>query len=75
MPHFKGFARINLLLLFCSHIQSLVEIESVIIATASYFEHTAFLTYLFSLQGIVLLDGLMLLEPMIAIFLPEMDLD
>ena len=30
---------------FCSHIQSLVELESVIVATASYFEHTAPLTY------------------------------
>ena len=30
---------------FCSHIQSLVELESVIVATAPYFEHTAPLTY------------------------------
>ena len=30
---------------FCSHIQSLVELESVIVPTTSYFEHTASLTY------------------------------
>ena len=30
---------------FCSHIQSLVELESVIEVTAPYFEHTAPLTY------------------------------
>ena len=30
---------------FCTHIQSLVELESVIVATAPYFEHTAPLTY------------------------------
>ena len=30
---------------FCSPIQSLVELESVIVATATYFEHTAPLTY------------------------------
>ena len=30
---------------FCSDIQSLVELESVIVATAPYFEHTAPLTY------------------------------
>ena len=46
MPQFKGSAEINLLLLFfCSHIQSLVELESVIVATAPYFERTAPLTY------------------------------
>ena len=41
MPHFKGFAMINLLLLFLS----LVELESVIVATTPYFGHTAPLTY------------------------------
>ena len=30
---------------FCSHIQSLVELESVNVATAHFFEHTASLTY------------------------------
>ena len=30
---------------FCSHIQSLVELESVIVATGPYFEHNAPLTY------------------------------
>ena len=30
---------------FCSHVQSLVEIESVLVATSLYFEHTAPLTY------------------------------
>ena len=30
---------------FCSHIQSLVELESVIVATAPYFVHTAPLTF------------------------------
>ena len=30
---------------FCSHIQSLVELESVIVATTPYFEHNAPLTY------------------------------
>ena len=30
---------------FCSHIQSLVELQSVIVATAPYFDHTAPLTY------------------------------
>ena len=44
MPHFKGFAMMNDYC-FCSHIQSLVELESVIVATAPYFEHTAPLTY------------------------------
>ena len=42
MPDFKGFA-LTLLLLFFSHIQSLVELETVIVATTPYFEHT--LTY------------------------------
>ena len=45
MPHFKGFAVMNLLLLFYSHIQSLIKLESVIIATTPYFEHTVPLTY------------------------------
>ena len=46
MPHSKGYAMMNLLLLFfCSHIQSLVELESVIVTTVSYFEYTAPLTY------------------------------
>jgi hypothetical protein len=35
MPHFKGFAMMNLLLLFY-YIQSLVELESVTVATAPY---------------------------------------
>ena len=43
IPPFKDFAMMNLL--FCSHIQSLVELASVIVATAPYFEHTAPLTY------------------------------
>ena len=30
---------------FCRHIQSLVELESEILASAPYFEHTAPLTY------------------------------
>ena len=30
---------------FCSHIQSLVELESIIVATTPYFKHTAPLTY------------------------------
>ena len=42
MPHFKGFAMMNLLLLFM-YIQSLVELEFEILATTSYFEHTALL--------------------------------
>ena len=45
MPHFKGFAIMNLLLLFFSHIQSHVELKSLIVATTPYFEHTALLTY------------------------------
>ena len=53
MPHFKGFAMMNLLLLqacttmycFCTHMQSLIELESIILATTPYFEHTAPLTY------------------------------
>ena len=48
MPHIKGFDMINLIS-FCSHIQSLFELESVIVVTALYFEHTAPITYLFSL--------------------------
>ena len=31
--------------MFCSNIQSLLELESVIVATATYIEHTASLTY------------------------------
>ena len=45
MPHFKAFTMINLLLLFCSHIQSLVELDSVSVATTPYFEYTPPLTY------------------------------
>ena len=48
MPHFKGFAMIKTTdknYCFCSHIQSLVELESVIVATTPYFEDTISLTY------------------------------
>jgi hypothetical protein len=41
---------------FCSHIQSLVELESVIVETAPYFKHTAPLTYsLWSKQSFIVL--------------------
>jgi hypothetical protein len=48
MLHFKGFAMINLpcYYCFCNHVQSLVELESEIVATTFYFEHTAPLTYI-----------------------------
>ena len=39
--YFKGFAMMN----YCLHIQSLVVLESEILASAPYFEHTAPLTY------------------------------
>ena len=46
MPHFKRFCHDKFATtVFCSHIQSLVELESVIVATAPDFEHTATLTY------------------------------
>ena len=48
MLHFKGFAmmiELATMYCFCSHIQSLVELESVIVATTPYFEHTTPLTY------------------------------
>ena len=41
MLHFKGFAMMNLLLhtyCFCSHNQSLVELEYVIVATSPFFK-------------------------------------
>ncbi len=44
----KGFAMINFYYCFCSLNQSqksLVDLESVIVATAPYFEHTASLNY------------------------------
>ena len=43
MSHFKGFAMMNYS--FCSHTKSLLELESAIVATTPYFEHTAPLTY------------------------------
>ena len=45
MLHFIAFAMIICYYCFCSHIQSFVELESEIAATAPYFEHTASLTY------------------------------
>ena len=45
MPHLEGFVIINLHYCFCCPIQSLVKLESVIVATAPYFEHTDPLTY------------------------------
>jgi hypothetical protein len=50
MPYFKGFAMMNLLLLFFSHvchIQSLVELESVIVATALTLSTLSLLLILF----------------------------
>jgi hypothetical protein len=41
MPHFKGYY------CFCSHLQSLVELESVIVATAQNFETLPLLLILY----------------------------
>ena len=45
IPHFKDLPWWINYYYFCSHTQSLVELESAIVATTPYFEHTAPLTY------------------------------